>query len=624
MSTMDYSRINNNTGRTSAFMKYRLNKYTTSISGTTHKIRENLNFKDEMKWKRFSNRRLELIDKFKLSKFKASEQDQNIKQIANMLRTEFGYPDSTLSEFEKLVTAAVQSVRRNRRRSMKRRAAAAAAAMSTSSITGPQMIPPFMTANGAPANIRNPMGFVGNEHLVGGYGSYPKASMPNTYVQTPMGFGTPMPQYVTDPIYQTSGLQPNVYLYSNVPRNTSGSNLNQNVQLMPQNNEQMLYQWMNNTNQQYNTMNLPVAVNMPAATQQQKVVDLSITNNASSEQEYDTIIKSLISNIISSTNTRKSDNSIIPVTLRDSLINAIKRSQTCYEISQSVSPLKAYEDLRISGEMAIRDSTSFVIQNHFHQLISSSLEFATAKTCSPQAISSLSVELFSSNVKLNILQLPMVEVQIELLELVLGGVIKDFGYDPHFLPLADIIHEKLKGTYSEDPSKMVGNKLRDETFSTDPHNVLPDNVHFKKINATYKGQEQFFIFRSSDKKSITILDILENCRSKFNIPEDEVNYLAIYYNKELIVNDIKLSQVFTELSDEDELSIEIKGLNSDESKVQSPLLNKSNVVNSILNIPEKSNSNDLSITLPPMVVNKINQSSFGNGTLPRPLIPVAK
>ena len=67
MSTMDYSRVTNTTGRSSAFMKYRLNKYTASSSGTTHKIREVLNFKDEMKWKRFSNRRLELIDKFKLS-----------------------------------------------------------------------------------------------------------------------------------------------------------------------------------------------------------------------------------------------------------------------------------------------------------------------------------------------------------------------------------------------------------------------------------------------------------------------------------------------------------------------------------------------------------------------------
>ncbi|EDZ71508.1 YIL056Wp-like protein, partial [Saccharomyces cerevisiae AWRI1631] len=100
------------------FTQYRINKF--SGNGATHKIRELLNFNDEKKWKQFSSRRLELIDKFQLSQYKASEQDQNIKQIATILRTEFGYPVSCSKEFEKLVTAAVQSVRRNRKRSKKR------------------------------------------------------------------------------------------------------------------------------------------------------------------------------------------------------------------------------------------------------------------------------------------------------------------------------------------------------------------------------------------------------------------------------------------------------------------------------------------------------------------------
>lgn len=112
--------------------------------------------------------RLELIDKFKLSKFKASEQDQNIKQIANILRTEFDYPDETLGDFEKLVTAAVQSVRRNRKRSMKRRAAAAAAAasMSNNSMNGAQMMPSFMTANGTPTTLRSSMNFHNSDHSI--------------------------------------------------------------------------------------------------------------------------------------------------------------------------------------------------------------------------------------------------------------------------------------------------------------------------------------------------------------------------------------------------------------------------------------------------------------------------
>ena len=88
--------------------------------GTTHQIRDLLNFTDAKKWKRFSSRRLALIDQFGLSERKASEQDDNIKQIASMLRTEFEYPVTSQGEFEKLVTAAVQSVRRNRKRSKKK------------------------------------------------------------------------------------------------------------------------------------------------------------------------------------------------------------------------------------------------------------------------------------------------------------------------------------------------------------------------------------------------------------------------------------------------------------------------------------------------------------------------
>jgi hypothetical protein len=91
------------------------------MSGVTRSIREQLNFTDDKRWKEFSTRRLELIDKFNLSSKKASEQDDAIRQIADLLRQEFGFPTETLQEFDKLVRAAVQSVRRNRKRSSRAR-----------------------------------------------------------------------------------------------------------------------------------------------------------------------------------------------------------------------------------------------------------------------------------------------------------------------------------------------------------------------------------------------------------------------------------------------------------------------------------------------------------------------
>lgn len=624
-------------------MKYRLNKYTTSSSGTTHKIREALNFKDEMKWKRFSNRRLELIDKFKLSKFKASEQDQNIKQIANILRTEFDYPESTLGEFEKLVTAAVQSVRRNRKRSLKRRAAAAAAAsMSNGSMNGMHMMPSFMTANGTPTTMRGNLSFTASEPNLSAYNNYAQSALQNAYVQAPMGYSQPMAQYIADPVYQTPGMQPNMYVMQNMAggRSISGSNVTPSMPVMTQGNEHMSYQWMTpGSNQSYNSVSMPMSMGMQG--QNHNSLDLSIKSAniplaTSQDQSYDSTIKGLISNLITNVNNGKVDRSRIPAHLKESLINGIRHSKTCFEISQSTYSLKSFEDLRMNGELSVRDSVSFVIQNYFQQLISTSLEFATSKVCSPQSLASLSVDLFDSHLRTNISQLPMVEVQIELLYLVLGAIIKDFGYDPNYLPLADIIHEKVKEDYPQ--GSTIKNEARtsempvvEASLAKETPKVMPEEFHFKKINIDYKGQKQFFIFKSSDKKSITILDILENCRSKFNIPEDEVNNLAIYYNHQLIVNDIKLSQIFVALSDADELSIEIKSLDGfgalDDSKVsqttQSPLNGKLNLATPVLNIHDAAITNDQNVTLPPMV-NKTSLSAFGSGTLPKPLLPIAK
>ncbi|RCK62477.1 Transcription factor VHR2 [Candida viswanathii] len=88
--------------------------------GVTHSIRDKLSFHDERLWKRFSARRLELIDTLDLSSRKASEQEQEIRKVAETLRTEFNYHPSYAPDFNKLVRAAVQSVRRNRKRSSKK------------------------------------------------------------------------------------------------------------------------------------------------------------------------------------------------------------------------------------------------------------------------------------------------------------------------------------------------------------------------------------------------------------------------------------------------------------------------------------------------------------------------
>ncbi|KAK9323812.1 transcription factor Vhr1-domain-containing protein [Lipomyces orientalis] len=89
------------------------------VSGVTQTIRQKLQFTDEGKWKEFSARRLQLIDSMSLFTRKPSEQNDIIIAVADSLREE---PPQTLPEFDKLVRAAVQSVRRNRKRLPKSKA----------------------------------------------------------------------------------------------------------------------------------------------------------------------------------------------------------------------------------------------------------------------------------------------------------------------------------------------------------------------------------------------------------------------------------------------------------------------------------------------------------------------
>ncbi|VEU20672.1 DEKNAAC101524 [Brettanomyces naardenensis] len=91
-----------------------------SSNGATSIIRRRLHFNDEALWKKFTTRRLQLVETLSLSSKKASEQDDQINICARTLMAEFGFPESTLAEFVKLVRLAIQSVRRNKKRSEKR------------------------------------------------------------------------------------------------------------------------------------------------------------------------------------------------------------------------------------------------------------------------------------------------------------------------------------------------------------------------------------------------------------------------------------------------------------------------------------------------------------------------
>ncbi|KAJ8140586.1 hypothetical protein OY671_006232 [Metschnikowia pulcherrima] len=131
-------------------------------SGITHAIRQRLGFEDSRLWKRFSARRLELIDTLDLSSKKASDQEDEIKRVAEILRVEFRYDVQFFPDFDKLVRAAVQSVRRNRKRgtktgraNVKRRLVESDATTNSSPYTPTQPDPGFVEKNQFLSEITN-------------------------------------------------------------------------------------------------------------------------------------------------------------------------------------------------------------------------------------------------------------------------------------------------------------------------------------------------------------------------------------------------------------------------------------------------------------------------------------
>lgn len=76
-----------------------------------------MGFKDSTRWKQFCARRLHLIHNLSLNLRKASEQEEQVRALASELCAEYGFTARAKPDFEKLLIAGIQSVRRNQKRS---------------------------------------------------------------------------------------------------------------------------------------------------------------------------------------------------------------------------------------------------------------------------------------------------------------------------------------------------------------------------------------------------------------------------------------------------------------------------------------------------------------------------
>ncbi|KAK5782357.1 Vhr2p PWA37_005361 [Arxiozyma heterogenica] len=443
----------NNVGSYATSTNYKITKTTNNLTGkgTTHKIRQILNFTDEKRWKQFSSRRLELIDKFGLSERKASEQDDNIKQIANMLREEFEYPMDSINEFEKLVTAAVQSVRRNRKRSKKK-----------------------------------------FENFVSNSNSHSHSHATSTSTSTSSSNSS-----ICSPIEHKQELFTTTISTSNNNNiNTSDSgNISISSADFPSinNNDKVIYSnqlssstnTTNTTNHGNTGLKSPLLSPPPSVqgkTDGSRIISLPVTNYRSSpscsisnsvssplslkrlqsntslstvENQYMLTIRSLCfellnTNFDSLVKHRSNSNNIhVPNFLLDKLINKIQNSKTFMDFTNQNQNTgfqsDKWQNLKVLGEMCTKASISFVIERYFidQNTISQDDKF------SMDFLRQLSSTLFNEVFKHHNIDM---FTQIKFLYLIIGTIVKDYGFDSILYPLNEIIHHLIQNRLNVDSS----------------------------------------------------------------------------------------------------------------------------------------------------------------------------
>lgn len=607
--------------------------HTNSLSmGTTHRIRALLNFTDEVKWKQFSSRRLELIDKFKLSEFKASEQDYNIRQIAAILRTEFGYPVHYTHEFEKLVTAAVQSVRRNRKRSLRRASMASPSRGSgykfknvsgsfndgnkqqslpqesnsrrTSQLENQIPISPrsvmvqqnplpsqtlFSPQQVAPATmiITNP---TPTSSTVSNATEQNPQKLPlQSPYQQPIRWG---PQYAPQvqniqfqPIPQPQQPQPlpqyQPYLNTMIPQvpnimptnivcaphplpkiepkgQLEGSNLTGTLQKIDDTTREYIYEIVNNV--------VPL-------TEQAKNSHNDMPNLAQFSE---------INSPLQISKDHESTSDEIPFFLREKLLMQIQNSKTCSKLSlPNQKPPENLPNLQVLGNLALQISTSFVLERFFSDLSAVSMDYITSKILSEDNIKDLSNKLFSPAVTHNIF-----EINTKfLLFILLGSIVKDFGFDPTLYPLSEMLHHIIMKRYPLVTGNVDNSKSKEgnaaalsSSSSSQDHGLkafiytLPikpqlanQNVN-RKVTIKFKGQEHNFTFPLLTNSPPTINEILENCRNLFKIMSPN-QALGIFHEDSLLTDNYKLSQLLNVVT-KDDLILEIKELHNLSSNVK--------------------------------------------------------
>ncbi|KAG0653747.1 hypothetical protein C6P45_003643 [Maudiozyma exigua] len=494
---------------------------------STKTIRNELNFDDDETWKQFSTRRYQLIETFKLGQEKASDQNDNISQVAHILRTEFHYPLSRSGYFEKLVIAGIQCTRRNKQRSLKRQNGKVSKGNKESNSKA------FRSAT----NHKVAQKIIKREHAV----------------DTPR-----LPQnalrFANDSVGQQrkrdgykelilGGTEPTGY----EPLENSNQNKKNTLEYDPQ----------------YDSIIRSVLLDVI-----HKDVPMSEQKKRSSHIEPD--LSKFLTNCEPDMESLISmqPKSEIPFSLKEKLLRSIEISKTCSELAKSHNALNDYKSLYSLGKSVYDTAVNFVVEK-FKVYQIEKLDFVNEKGSEEKFISDLSLQLFSSATKHDISSGLSNRSSGMLFILTVGSLIKDFGFDPVLYPLSELVMQHIMINYPFQESKSrQASPIND--MSHDNHTVLmtlpidPKKASqevYKTVIIKYGTKEQNFRFPLLSNGPPTVMEIVQNCRTLFNISNLNRSSFGLFNKGQLITDDEHLSSLFARVR-EGELTLVIKPMES--------------------------------------------------------------
>ncbi|ODV83375.1 hypothetical protein CANARDRAFT_188371, partial [[Candida] arabinofermentans NRRL YB-2248] len=228
----------------------------------------------------------------------------------------------------------------------------------------------------------------------------------------------------------------------------------------------------------------------------------------------------------------------------------IKKSKTCFELtnSSSIGTVRSFDNIESLGSTCITSSILLTLERWFDDLSLDSSSYLKLKLNGDIMLSSIIKNLDKSSVEVNRLS---DYVASQLLKKLVGGCVKDFGFNGILYPLCDIFHSVLLKDYPLiSKSKNTNNGQADSHSHLQPILASTDSLQSSDSLITviirFNSKELKFIFPSNSCSPPTLLELITNSKSAFSIVNN--NRVIKIRNKEtgaIINSDFELERLFS-------------------------------------------------------------------------------